>query len=161
MTFALETPAHADVLATLCRLPFFCARDVMQRVRVTSTIPVMFDGAVVDCVSGATPAQWSFCFYRAFSLLWCGPHCDAGPIFSLAQALDVPGNTCWAVGHVHSRLCCRKVRTSIRNSGDDINNLCCKFSAPSSRAALRATLLFVHLNVIEGGHTPACLHRIS
>ncbi|KAL3182856.1 hypothetical protein MRX96_034492 [Rhipicephalus microplus] len=140
MTFALETPADADVLATLCRLPFFCARDVMQRVRVTSTIPVMFDGAVVDCVLGGPPAQWSFCFYRTFSLPWSGHPGDAGPVFSLAQALDVPGNTFWAVGRVHTRLCCRKVRTSIRNSGDDISNLCCKFSAPSSRAALRAAL---------------------
>ncbi|KAL3243890.1 hypothetical protein MRX96_019480 [Rhipicephalus microplus] len=56
MTFTLEVLAHEKVLATLCRLPFFCALDVMQRVRVAipmmfDTIPMMFDAAAVNTVS--------------------------------------------------------------------------------------------------------------
>ncbi|KAL3243894.1 hypothetical protein MRX96_019484 [Rhipicephalus microplus] len=131
----------------------------MQLVRVASTIPVMFDAAAVDCVFGSPLASWSLCSYRAFSLPLSGHHSDASPVFSLTQAFDVAGRTRRTVGHGHTQVRCRKVRTTIRNSGDDISNLCCKFSAPSSRAALRAALRFEHVNVADGGHAPACLHR--
>ncbi|KAL1434224.1 hypothetical protein MTO96_011865 [Rhipicephalus appendiculatus] len=155
MRFAHEALAHEEALATLCRLPFFCARDVMQRVRVASTIPAMFDAAVFDCASAAPFARWSFQSYRDCSLPSSPHRCDAGSVFSLAQAFVVPGRKRRTVGRAPARVCCRKIRTTISNSADDISNLCCKHSTPLLSAVHQATLGFELVDATDDAHDQA------
>ncbi|KAL1434223.1 hypothetical protein MTO96_011864 [Rhipicephalus appendiculatus] len=50
---------------------------------------------------------------------------------------------------------CRKIRTTISNSADDISNLCCKLSTPLSRAAHQAALRFELVDATDDGHDPA------
>ncbi|KAL1434490.1 hypothetical protein MTO96_011585 [Rhipicephalus appendiculatus] len=155
MRFTHEALAHEEALATLCRLPFFCARDVMQRVRVASTIPAMFDAAAVDCASAAPFARWSFQSYRDCSLPWSAHRCDAGSVFSLAQAFVVPGRTRRTIDRAPARVSCSKILTTISNSADDISNLCCKLSTPLSSAAHQAALGFELVDATDDGHDPA------
>ncbi|KAL3257853.1 hypothetical protein MRX96_046447 [Rhipicephalus microplus] len=107
----------------------------MQRLRVISIIPTMFEVATVDRASGAPLIRWSSQSYRDILLPWYEHRCDTGSVFSLAQVFVVPGRTRTA-GRAPTRICCRKVGTTGYNPAD-ITNLCCKLSTPLSSATLQ------------------------
>ncbi|KAL3197823.1 hypothetical protein MRX96_044687 [Rhipicephalus microplus] len=133
----------------LCQLPFFFARDVMQRVRVTSTIPTMFEAAAVDHVSGAPFTQWFFQSYRDCWLPWSTHHCDAGSVFNLAQVFVVLGRT-QSAGHTPALVYCHKIRRMTSNQVDDTSNLYFELSTPISSAAVQTVMDFDLVDADDG-----------